>query len=186
MRLTLSALLCAALIQRPRACPRSSRRTDDAAAPGMDMPPPAGFDGPGLMAHLRAMARRWIRRWAQDQDRMRGEWMARCHAANDRPRRVATTTATRISDGCALSRCPGGFRLWLPRRLYGRCVPMVMVPVLRSKPCPEVVEEWVEEVVPAAPPLIPPRARTSQCPRQARPHRTTSVCPSTPSKRIAY
>src|ERR1700709_2155900 len=86
MRLTLSALLCAALISGPALAHDHHGEQMMPPPPGVDMPPPPGFDRPdngdGDGAPMDP-------RWAQDQDRMRGEWMERCgqhHGHDDRDR----------------------------------------------------------------------------------------------------
>jgi hypothetical protein len=65
--------------------------------------------------------------------------------------------------------------------MMGYAVPMIMVPVLRQKPCPErVVEEWVEEPVPARRRYIPPR--------RVVPDKRVRIIPDkrVPTKRIPY
>jgi hypothetical protein len=185
MRLTLSALLCAALISGPALAHDHRGEPMMPPPPGMDMPPPAGFDGPGFDGpHLDdGYGAPMDPRWAQDQDRMRGEWMERCsrhhghgHADEDGPDR----------DGCRYPGAPAAYGYGYPGAYMGYAVPMVMVPVLRSKPCPEVVEEWVEEVVPARRRMIRPRARTVPVVHDKRVRINDKRVPMTPSKRIAY
>jgi hypothetical protein len=73
---------------------------------------------------------------------------------------------------------PGCARYGYPMTTYA--VPMMMVPVLRQKPCPEkVVEEWVEEPVPV---------RRRYIPRRAVPDKRIRLVPDkrVPTKRIPY
>jgi hypothetical protein len=169
MRLTLSALLCAALFSGP-ALAHDHHGGPMMPPPGMDMPPsPPGYDEPGYDAPVDP-------RW----ERMHGEWMARCHDREDR-RDGGYDDGPAGHDGCDYPG-PGG-PYGHPGAYMGYGVPMVMVPVLRSKPCPEVVEEWVEEVVPVRHRSIPPRARVI---RDKRVPLHDKRVPVAPSKRIPY
>jgi hypothetical protein len=183
MRLTLSALLCAALVSAP-ALAHGRHGEPMIPPPGADMPPPPGFDGPGFdgAGYDGGYGAPMNPRWAQDQDRMRGEWMERCgrhhgHAGladRDGP----------DHDGC---RYPGPpIAYGHPGAYVGYAVPMVMVPVLRSKPCPQVVEEWVEEVVPVRRRMIRPRPRAVPVVHDKRVRINDKRVPLTASKRIAY
>jgi hypothetical protein len=195
MRLTLSALLCASLISCP-ALARDHPGEPMMPPPGMDMPPPPplppppGFDGPGYDDGYGApMDPRRM------QDRMRGEWMARCgrhhghaeHADDTGPDRAGPDHRGPGHDGCRYpAPRPYGYGYGYPGAYMGYAVPMVMVPVLRSKPCPEVVEEWVEEVVPVRRRLIRPRSRAVPVVHDKRVRINDKRVPMTPSKRIAY
>jgi hypothetical protein len=67
-----------------------------------------------------------------------------------------------------------------PYPMMGYGVPMMMVPVLRQKPCPQrVVEEWVEEPVPV---------RRRYIPRRHVPDKRVPMTPEkrVPTKRIPY
>jgi hypothetical protein len=185
MRLTLSALLCAALISGPALAHDHHGEQMMPPPPGVDMPPPPGFDRPdngdGYGAPMDP-------RWAQDQDRMRGEWMERCgrhhghddrdRSDNDRPNRGGPGR-----DGCSYGGPQGAYGYGYPGAYMGYAVPMIMVPVLRSKPCPQVVEEWVDEVVPVRHRLIRPRAHVVHDKRVRVIDKRVRM---TPSKRIAY
>lgn len=64
--------------------------------------------------------------------------------------------------------------------MMGYAVPMMMVPVLRQKPCPQrVVEEWVDEPVPV---------RRRYIPRRVVPDKRVRMVPDkrVPTKRIPY
>lgn len=132
MRLTLSALLCAAVLATP-ALAGDRHHHDDGPPPppyGADMPPPPPGYGPdGGPYGGPAM-----------DPRMHGEWMERCgrhHDADDRD-------GPPPPHGCGYP-VPYGYGYPGAYMTYG--VPMIMVPVMRNKPCKEVVE-YVEEVVP--------------------------------------
>src|ERR1700712_4909793 len=189
MRLTLSALLCAALLGSPALAHNHD---------GQQMPPPPGFDdrgpgndydGPGYGdGHGDGYGddRRGPPidpRYAQDQERMRGEWRERCgHHGDDRTEHDAP-----VRDDC---RYPGpqapygyGYPGAYPGAYMGYAVPMIMVPVLRSKPCPQVVEEYVEEIVPIRRRLIRPRARVIHDKRVPMDDKRVRMAPT---KRITY
>lgn len=163
MRLTLSAVLCAALLASPALAHDHKRDRHDGPPPGADMPPPpygyGEYDGPVDPG------------WAQDQARFHDEWRARC---DDR-------------DGPAPHDCghPAPYGYAHPGAYIGYAVPMIMVPVLRNKPCKEVVEEIVEEVpISTRRRIIRPRARIV-------PDKRARIVPDkrlpmTPTKRIPY
>lgn len=185
MRLTLSALLCAALIGSP-ALAHDHGEQMMPPPPGVDMPPPPGFDGPGGAGGYGAPM---DPRWAQDQDRMRGEWMERCgHRGHDSRDRSNHDGPAR--DDCRYPGPPApygyGYPGAYPGAYMGYAVPMIMVPVLRSKPCPQVVEEYVDEVVPVRRRLIRPRARVAPVVHDKRVRINDKRVPIAPSKRIAY
>lgn len=166
MRLTLSAALCAALLASPALAHEGHH---DGPPPGVDFPPPpppgyAPYGGP------------IDPRWEHDQRRFHDEWRARCGDHGD----------DRHGDdrdgpyGCGYP-APYGY----PGAYMTYGVPVIMVPVLRNKPCKEVVEEVVEEVVvPTRRRVIRPRARVV-------PDKRILVIPDkrvriAPSKRIPY
>lgn len=181
MRLTLSALLCVALISGPALAHDHHGERMMPPPPGMDMPPPPGFDrsddGGGYGAPMDP-------RWAQDQDRMRGEWMERCGAHRGHDDRDRSDHDGPDRDGCRYPGQQGPYGY--PGAYMGYAVPMIMVPVLRSKPCPQVVEEWVEEVVPVRRRVIRPRVRVVHVVHDKRVRINDKRVPMTPSKRIAY
>ena len=176
MRLTLSALLCAALISGPAL---AHDHHDGGPPPGADMPPPPGFGGPG------GYGAPMDPRWAQDQDRMRGEWMERCGHRGHDDRDHDDDRGGPDRDGCRFPGPPApyGYGYPGPGAYMGYAVPMIMVPVLRSRPCPQVVEEWVEEVVPVRHRLIRPRARVVHDKRVPMTDKRVRMAPS---KRIPY
>lgn len=179
MRLTLSAMLCAALVSGP-ALAHDHRGEPMPPPPGIDMPPPPspGFDEPGDGGRYGAgPGAPADPRWAHDQDRMRGAWLARCgrhHGGRD-----DSDHRGPANDGCGYPGAPVPYGYDYPGAYMGYAVPMIMVPVLRSKPCPQVVEEWVEENVPVRRRLIRPRVRVAPVVHDKRVR-------IAPSKRIAY
>lgn len=190
MRLTLSALLCAALISGPALAHDRHGEPMIPPPPGMDMPPPPGFDRPGDGDGYGAPM---DPRWAQDQDRMRGEWMERCgryrhddRGQDDRGYNDRNGRDGPDHDGCRYPGPPMPYGYGYPGAYMGYAVPMIMVPVLRSKPCPQVVEEWVDEVVPVRRRVIRPRARPAPVVHDKRVRINDKRVPMTPSKRIAY
>jgi hypothetical protein len=124
-----------------------------------DMPPPPGYPGAGPYPGQPGPDGPW----RYPGGPMPGPWMPPC-AAPQEPAGVP---------GCApYSYYPG-------YSMMTYAVPMMMVPVLRQKPCPEkVVEEWVEEPVPVRRRTIPPRVRDKRVP----------IAPDkrVPDKRIPY
>lgn len=170
MRLTLSALLCTALVASPALARdgRHDRHRDDAAPSyGADLPPPPpGYAPYGYGAPIDP-------RWEQDQARMHHEWAERC--GDDRGRDHDDGLGR---EGCGGYPAPYGY----PGAYAGYAVPMIMVPVLRSKPCPETVEEVVEEVAPVRRRMIPPRPHAAAPVKRVPDKRL----PMTPTKRIAY
>ena len=187
MRLTLSALLCAALLSGPAlAHDHHGGPTMPPPPPGADMPPPPGFDGPGYSGgHGAPMDPRW----AEEQDRMRGEWMERCgrhHGHEDRAGHGGPDQVGPNEGGCRYPGPPMPHGYGYPGAYMGYAVPMIMVPVLRSKPCTQVVEEWVEEVVPVRRRMIRPRPRVVPVVHDKRVRINDKRVPMTPSKRIAY
>jgi hypothetical protein len=176
MRLTLSALLCAALVSGPALAHdhHGDRMMPPPPPPGVDMPPPPGFDGPG--GYRAPMDPRW------DQERLRGEWMQRCgYHGQDNDDRDERGGPGR--DDCGYPGPAASYGYGYPGAYMGYAVPMVMVPVLRSKPCPQAVEEWVEEVVPVRRRMIRPRPHVVH---DKRVPMTDKRVPMTPSKRIQY
>jgi hypothetical protein len=158
MRLTLSAMLGTVLFASP-VLAHQDHQHPMMPHPGAAMPPPPPYyDGP---ADPRL-------------ERGHGEWMERCHRFHDRDDRHGA----RSPDGCGY---PVPYGYGHPGAYMGYAVPMMMVPVLRSKPCREVVEEIVEEVVPPRRRVIRPRV----VPDKRVPLRDKRV-PASPSKRIAY
>ncbi|MEO5586488.1 MAG: hypothetical protein ABIQ81_02220, partial [Novosphingobium sp.] len=107
------------------------------------MPPPPGYGAP----YGGPVDPRWEPRHDNWQDRCDDD---RGHHSRDR---------RDDRDGCGDRGPPPPYGYGYPGAYMGYAVPMIMVPVLRSKPCPEVVEEWVEEVVPVRRRMIRPRAR---------------------------
>lgn len=177
MRLTLSALLCAALITGPAlAHDHRGDRAMPPPPPEMDMPPPPGYGAPYGGQMDPGPDPRIDPRW----ERMHGEWMARCGEGRARHDRHGDR------DGCGYDGPPPygyGYPGAYPGAYMGYAVPMVMVPVLRSKPCPQVTEEWVEEVVPVRRRLIPPRPRVVHDKRVPLNDKRVRVAPT---KRIPY
>jgi hypothetical protein len=168
MRLTLSAVLCAALLTSPALAHDRHRDHREGPPPGADFPPPPPGYGPyGSPIDPR---------WEHDQRRFHDEWQARCgdhggdRHGDDRD----------DPHGCGYP-APYGY----PGAYMTYGVPVIMVSVLRNKPCKEVVEEVVEEVaVPTRRRIIRPRARIV-------PDKRIRIVPDkrvpiTPSKRIAY
>jgi hypothetical protein len=156
MRLTLTALLCAAALASPALA--GDRHSHDSGPP----PPPPGYDGAPPMDP----------RWHEDQARAHGEWMERCgrqHGGHDH-------------GGCGY---PGAYGYGYPGAYMSYGVPMIMVPVMRNKPCKEEVVEYVEEVAPVRRRVIPrPVVR-------AVPDKRVRIVPDkrvpvAPTKRIAY
>lgn len=172
MRLTLSALLCAALFASPAL---AGDRHDPMLPPGAaDMPPPHAYDGPDRYG--RHYDQGSDPRWQPGYPPMHGEWMERCRAHHGDHRGRGAHP-----EGCGY---PAPYPYAPPGAYMGYAVPMVMVPVLRSKPCPEVVEEIVEEV--AAPPrrrIIRPRPVAVPDKRVPMTDKRVKVVPA---KRIAY
>lgn len=170
MRLTASALLCAALFASPALA--HDHRGENGPPPGAELPPPPpGYGyGYGYGAPLDP-------RWEQDQERLRGEWMERCgHRADGHDGPLPPPP-----HDCGY-RAPYVY----PGAYMGYAVPMVMVPVMRSKPCKEVVEEIVE-YVPVRRRVIPrrPRAVTPVPDKRVRLAPEKRV-PVIPTKRIPY
>ncbi|MFT4026747.1 MAG: hypothetical protein QM676_08100 [Novosphingobium sp.] len=170
MRLTLSALLCAAVLSSPALAGDKHRRHDDGPPPyAADMPsPPPGHGGPGYGPY-----------GAMPMDpRMHSEWMARCgghHGRADDDRDGPPPL------GCGY-RAPYGY----PGAYMAYGVPMIMVPVMRDKPCKEVVE-YVEEVVPVRRRVIHrPRPVVRPVPDKRIRIVPDKRVPVTPSKRIPY
>lgn len=171
MRLTLSALLCAALIASPALA--HDHDGPPMPPPGADMPPPP--PPPGYAPYAAPMDPRW--------EHMRGDWRERCGDRGDRhhhrrDRDGRDGPAYHDDCGYPAPPMPYGYPGAYPGAYMGYAVPMVMVPVLRNKPCKEVVEEIVEEV-PVRRRVIRPRARPVRVVHDKR-------VPMTPSKRIAY
>lgn len=165
MRLTLSAVLCAALLASPALA-------HDRHRGGHDGPPPGDWRHDGLGDP----------RW-DDHAPFPGGWQPQdCADADDRG-----------DDHAGPCNYPGNYPApygyghpgAYPAGYMGYAVPMIMVPVLRKKPCPEVVEEIVEEVpVTARRRIIRPRARIV-------PDKRVRIVPDkrvpmTPTKRIPY
>jgi hypothetical protein len=172
MRLTLSALLSAALLASPALAHGDHRRDMSMRSPDADMPPPP-FPGPGSYRGPMMDPR-----WEHDQERMHHEWMERCrdhHGEGDR-------NGPAYREGCGYPP-PPAYGYGYPGAYMGYAVPMVMVPVLRSKPCKEVVEEIVEEVVPVRRRLIGPRQRIVHDKRVLLHDKRVPIAPS---KRIPY
>lgn len=163
MRLTLSAVLCAALLASPALAHDRHRDHRDGPPAGADLPPPPPgydrYDGPVDP------------RWEHDQARFHGEWQRGCDdrdAGRDGP--------------CGY---PAPYGYGYPGAYMGYAVPMIMVPVLRNKPCKEVIEEIVEEVpVTVRRRVIRPRARI--IPDKRVRMVPDKRLPMTPSKRIPY
>lgn len=167
MRLTLSAVLCAALLASPALAHDRHASANwgghNGPPPGADFPPPPpygydGYDGPVEP------------RWEQDQARFHDEWRERCRERDDRD----------TPHDCGQP-APYGY---YPGAYMGHAVPMIMVPVLRNKPCKEVVEYVEERVVVPARRVIRPRARIM-------PDKRVRIVPDkrvpmTPTKRIPY
>lgn len=173
MRLTLSAVLCAALIASPALAHDHRHGRQDGPPPGADFPsPPPGYGAFGTDGRYDGPV---DPRWEQDQRRFRDEWQARC--ADHRDDR----------DGPGPHGCghPMPYGHGYPGAYMTYGVPVIMVPVLRNKPCKEVVEEIVEEVaVPARRRIIRPRARVVPDKRiRMVPDKRVPIAPS---KRIAY
>lgn len=169
MRLTLAALLCAAVLASP-ALAHGDRPS--APPPGADFAPPP--PPPGYWTHGGPVDPRW--------ERSHGDWLERCHRhpADDRDRH---DRASGYADDCPPPMPHGyGYPGAYPGAYMSYGVPMIMVPVLRSKPCKEVVEV-IEEVVPVRRRAIRPRARV--VPDKRVPMNDKRI-PVTPSKRIAY
>ena len=164
MRLTLSAVLCAALLASPALAHDRHHGGYDGPPPGADFPPPPpyGYDRDDRSVDPR---------WEQDQARFHDEWRERCRDRDDR-------------DGCGHP-APYGYGPGAYAGGYmGYAVPMIMVPVLRNKPCKEVVEYVEERVVVPARRVIRPRARIV-------PDKRVRIVPDkrlpmTPTKRIPY
>lgn len=173
MRLTLSAVLCAALLASPALAHDHRMGGHDGPPPGADMPPPppgyGRYDGPVDP------------RWAEEQARFRDEWQARCGRHDERHHEDRDGPVAG-PHGCGY---PAPYGYGYPGAYMGYAVPMIMVPVLRNKPCKEVVEEIVEEVpVTVRRRIIRPRARIV-------PDKRVRIVPDkrlpmTPSKRIPY
>jgi hypothetical protein len=126
-----------------------------------DMPPPPGYPGPGpYPGHDGPDGP-----WAYPGGPMPGHWMPPC-AEHHEPHG---------SPACA----PYPYYPGYPAMAYA--VPMMMVPGLRQKPCPEeVVEEWIEEPAPARRRYIPPRAKDKRVKVAPTPDKRV------PDKRIPY
>lgn len=184
MRLTLSALFCAALISGPALAHDHHGDATMPPPPGMNAPPPPGFDGSdegdrfegGYQGGYGAGPGAPVDpRWAHDQDRMRHEWQMRCG------RHHGPT-----SGDCRYPGGPAPYGYGYPGAYMGYAVPMIMVPVLRSKPCPQVVEEWVDEEVPVRRRLIRPRVRVAPMVHDKRIRIDDKRVRIAPTKRIAY
>jgi hypothetical protein len=161
MRLTLSAVLCAALLAGPALAHDRHRSGPDGPPPGADFPPPPpyGYDRDGPADP----------RWEHDQDRSHGE----------------SQPPSQDRDGPHGCGHPMPYGYAHPGAYMGYAVPMIMVPVLRNKPCKEVVE-YIEEdvVVPTRRRIIRPRARVVPDKRiRMVPDKRVPIAPS---KRIAY
>jgi hypothetical protein len=165
MRLTLSAVLCAALLASPALAGDRHRDHHDGPPPGADFPPPP----PGYSPYAGPVDPRW----EHGPARFHGEWQARCHDGDDRDD---------DRDGCGY---PAPYGYGYPGAYMGYAVPMIMVPVLRNKPCKEVVEYVEEEVaVPTRRRIIRPRARVVPDKRiRMVPDKRVPIAPS---KRIPY
>lgn len=161
MRLTLSAVLGAALLASP-AFAHDHRRDDGPSPPYADLPPPGYYESG------RPLGPQW--------ERMRGEWAEHCRVDRD-------DIGDHDREGPDRHGCDSrGFHPY-PGGYMGYAVPMIMVPVLRSKPCREIVEEVVEEVVPVRRRVIPPRPRI--VPDKRVPLHDKRML-TTPGKRIPY
>lgn len=167
MRLTLSAVLCAALLASPALAHNDHRGRHDGPPPGADFPPPPPPPGYGPYGGPIDP------RWEHDQTRFHDEWQARCRDHGDE------------RDGPHGCGYPAPYGYGYPGAYMTYGVPVIMVPVLRNKPCKEVVEEVVEEVVvPTRRRVIRPRARVVPDKRiRMVPDKRV---PITPSKRIPY
>lgn len=178
MRLTLSALLCAALLASPALAGENHGRHDDYQPPyGADIPPPPPGYGYGPYGAPPIDPR-------QMDPRMHGGWMEGCghhgHADGKGP-------GPGPSGGCSHP-APHGYGY--PAAYMGYAVPMIMVPVMRNKPCKEKVVEYVEEVVPVRrrvihrPARVVPDKRIRIVPDKRLP--MDKRVPVAPSKRIPY
>lgn len=169
MRLTLSAVLCAALLASPALAHDRHHGGHDGPPPGANLPPPPGYEGHGRYDGPVDP------RWEHDQARVHGEWQGRCDDRQD------------DRDGPGPHGCgyPAPYGYGQPGAYMGYAVPMIMVPVLRNKPCKEVVEYIEEEVaVPARRRIIRPRARVVPDKRiRMVPDKRVPIAPT---KRIAY
>lgn len=183
MRLTLSALLSIALVSGPALA--RDHRGEPMPPPGIDLPPPPGFDGPGYdqPGYDGGYGAPTDPRWAHEQDRMRGEWMARCGRDDGHGDHVRHGEFAR--NGCRYPDSPPA-SYGYPGAYMGYAVPMMMVPVLRSKPCPQVTEEWVEEVVPVRRRMIRPRPHAVRAVHDKRVRINDKRVPMSPGKRISY
>lgn len=170
MRLTLSAVLCTALLASPVLAHDRHHESHDGPPPSADFPPPpppgfGRYDGPTDP------------RWEHDQARFRDEWEKRCGDRDDRHDDHGSGP-----HGCGY---PAPYGYGYPGAYMGYGVPVIMVPVMRNKPCKEVVEEIVEEVaVPTRHRIIRPRARVV-------PDKRIRIVPDkripiAPTKRIPY
>jgi hypothetical protein len=133
-----------------------------------DMPPPVygGPDGPPPYPEYPGPGHSGPRSlWQHHGGPMPGPWMPPCP---DHPEPAG-------GPGCAPYPYYGGY----PVMSYA--VPMMMVPVLRQKPCPEeIVEEWVEEPAPVRRRHIPPRVKDKRVKMAPAPDKRV------PDKRIPY
>lgn len=165
MRLTLSAVLCAALLASPALAHNGHRGGHDGPPPGADFPPPPPYghdryDGPADP------------RWDNGPARFHGQWQAPCQDDDQR-------------DGPYGCGEPAPYGYGHPGAYMGYAVPMIMVPVWRNKPCKEVVEYIEEEVaVPTRRRIIRPRARVMPDKRiRMVPDKRVPIAPT---KRIPY